>query len=130
MSEENNQVVPFTEIQSSGINIDTAVQQAQTMTSILDAMNIEKATFNTGATFHRDPKTNVATLATDGLMVQQGEHTTTVTLRNPGSTEKQAIEELQHPKPLTQETLGSFSGKSQPWASIALSSSTNGEKNS
>ncbi|MDR5892810.1 hypothetical protein QC820_08260 [Halomonas mongoliensis] len=118
---EDKHVAPFMEIQESGTNIDLAVQQAQKMTEILDAMNIEKATFRTGATFHRDPKTNVATLATDGLMVQQGEHTTTVTLRNPGSTERQALEELQSPKPMTQETLGSFSGKSQPWASVALS---------
>ncbi|ODM54487.1 hypothetical protein BC455_25550 [Vibrio harveyi] len=130
MSKENNEVAPFTEIQQSGTNIDLAVQQAQKMTEILDSMNIEKATFKTGATFHRDPKTNVATLATDGLMVQQGEHTTTVTLRNPGSTNKQAIEELQNPKPLTQETQGSFSGKSQPWASNTLAQLDSDKKDS
>ena len=121
MSEDNNQVVPFNEILQSGTNIDLAVQQAQKMTAILDAMNIEKATFKTGATFHRDPKTNVATLATNGLMVQQGEHTTTVILRNEGSTEKQALEELQKQNPMTQETMGAFSGKSQPWTSTTLS---------
>jgi len=121
MFENDNQVVPFTEIQKSGTNIDMAVQQAQKMTAILDAMNIEKATFKTGATFHRDPQTNVATLATNGLMVQQGEHTTTVIIRNEGSTEKQALEELQTPNPMTQETMGAFSGKSQPWTSVALS---------
>ena len=53
------------------------------MTEILDSMNIEKATFKTGDSFHRDPKTNVATLSTYGLMVQQGEHTTIVTFRKP-----------------------------------------------
>lgn len=121
MSEDENQVVPFNEIQQSGTNIDLAVEQAQKMTAVLDAMNIEKATFNTGATFHRDHKTNVATLATNGLMVQQGEHTTTVVIRNEGSTEKQALEELQKQNPMTQETMGAFSGKSQPWASVALS---------
>ena len=55
---EDKQVAPFMEIQESGTNIDLAVQQAQKMTEILDAMNIEKATFRTGAKFHRDPKTS------------------------------------------------------------------------
>ena len=121
MSEDENQVVPFNEIQQSGTNIELAVQQAQKMTAILDAMNIEKATFKTGATFHRDSKTNVATLSANGLMVQQGEHTTTVIIRNSGSTEKEALEELQKKNPITQETMGAFSGKSQPWTSVALS---------
>ncbi|MCH4293767.1 hypothetical protein MJ923_05555 [Shewanella sp. 3B26] len=120
MSEENKDVVPFNEIQNSGINLDLAIKQAQVMTGILDSMGIEKATFKSGAHFHRDEKTNTATLATDGLMVQQGEHITTVIIRNENSTNKQALEELQSQNPLTQETMGSFSGRSQSWASVAL----------
>ena len=121
MSEDNKKVAPFNEIQSSGTNIDLAVLQAQKMIETLDSMNIEKATFKTGATFNRDQKTNVATLATEGLMVKQGEHTTVVVLRNNGSTEKQALEELNKQPALTQEVMGAFSGKSQQWTSVALS---------
>lgn len=121
MSEANTEVAPFNEIAQSGMSNDIAIAQAQKMIEILDAMNIEKATFKTGVTFHRDSKNNVATLATNGLMVQQGKHITTVVTRNEGSTEKQALEELQNRNNLTQETQGSFSGKSQPWASTAIS---------
>lgn len=116
MSEQNS-VVPFNEILDSKIDVNLAIEQAKKMTAVLDSMGIEKATFKTGAMFHRDPKTNTATLATDALMVQQRAHTTTVTIRNTGSSEQQALEELRNHVPTTQELLGSFSGKSQPWVS-------------
>ena len=120
MSEETK-IVPFNEIPDSGIDLNLAVAQAQKMTAVLDAMGIEKATFKSGAVFHRDERNNSVTLATDGLIVQQRQHTTTVTFRNEGSSERQAIEELAAPVKTTQEVLGSFAGKSQPWASQALS---------
>ena len=118
--EEKNTIVPFEEIQNSKVDLNIAVEQAKKMTEVLDAMGIEKATFKTGAMFHRDEITNIATLATDGLIVEEREHTTSVTFRNEGSTEKEAIEELSKFKQKTQEVLGSFSGKSQPWTSQTL----------
>jgi len=118
---DERKIVPFTELQDSNFDLNLAVEQANKMTAVLDSMGIEKATFKTGATFYRDNSSNVATLATDGLIVQQREHTTTVTIRRQGSTEKEAMKELNTPEQITQETLGSFSGKSQPWASISLS---------
>lgn len=117
---ENNPIIPFSEISPSKIDVNLVIEQAQKMTAVLDSMGIEKATFKTGAIFHRDSKTNTATLATDALMVQQREHTTTVIIRNSGSSEQEALEELQHQERITQELLGSFSGKSQPWVSQEL----------
>lgn len=114
-------IVPFNEIPESGVDLNLAVEQAKKMTAVLDAMGIEKATFKSGATFHHDEGNSVTTLATDGLIVQQRQHSTSVTFRHQGSTERQAIEELAEVPKLTQESLGAFSGKSQPWASRALS---------
>ena len=128
MEDKNNNIVPFTEIQDSKIDLNIAVEQAKKMTTILDAMGIEKATFKTGDVFHRNESTNTATIATNGLIVEQREHTTTVTFRNENSTEKEAMEEISNPKPKTQEVLGSFSGKSQPWASQALTDETTQKK--
>jgi hypothetical protein len=124
MSDENK-LVPFNEIPESGVDLNLAVEQAKKMTAVLDAMGIEKATFKSGAIFNRDGSSNAVTVATDGLIVQQREHSTTVIFRHEGSSEREAIEELTHAK-LTQEALGSFSGKSQPWASRVLS---HGDKN-
>ncbi|WP_020557997.1 hypothetical protein [Thiofilum flexile] len=66
------------------------------MTAIFGAMGIEKATFKSGVAFHRDEK-NDTTLATKDVIVQQRQHTTTVTFRNEGNSERQAIEELAVP---------------------------------
>jgi len=118
--EEKNTIVPFEEIQNSKVDLNVAVEQAKKMTEVLDAMGIEKATFKTGAMFHRDEITNTATLATEGLIVEERKCTTTVILRNEGSTEKEAIEELSKSTQKTQEVLGSFSGKSQSWTSKTL----------
>ena len=117
---DDNNLIPFNEISNSKIDVNLAIEQAKKMTDVLDTMGIEKATFKTGAFFHRDERTNTSTLATDGLMVQQREHTTTVVVRNSGSTNQQALDEIRGLTPPTQEVLGSFSGKSQPWVSRAL----------
>lgn len=120
MSEETK-IVPFNEIPESGVDLNLAVAQAQKMTAVLDAMGIERATFKSGAVFHRDEKSSTATLATDGLIVQQRQHSTSITFRHEGSSERAAIEELANAGRATQEVLGSFSGKSQSWASRTLS---------
>lgn len=118
---EDAKIIPFNEIPDSGIDLNLAVEQAQKMTALLDAMDIEKATFRSGVVFHHDETNNTTTLATDGLIVQQRQHSTSVTFRHEGSTERKAIEELAKGTKVTQEVLGAFSGKSQPWASRALS---------
>lgn len=119
---DDNKIIPFNEIPDSEIDLNLVVEQAKKTTTLLDEMGIEKATFKSGAFFHRDERNNVATLATDGLIVQQRQHSTSVTFRHEGSTDRQAIEELAEAKgKVTQETLGAFSDKSQPWASRALS---------
>lgn len=120
MSEETK-IVPFNEIPESGVDLNLAIDQAQKMTAVLDAMGIERATFKSGVVFHRDETSNTATLAKDGLIVQQRQHSTSVTFRHEGSSERQAIEELAKAGRATQEVLGAFAGKSQPWASRTLS---------
>lgn len=118
---DDYKVVPFTEISESSVDLNVAVEQAQKMTAVLDSMGIERATFKSGVVFHRDEKNNTATLAADGLIVQQREHSTTVTFRHQGSSEREAMAELANAGSSTQEVLGAFSGRSQPWASRALS---------
>jgi hypothetical protein len=118
---KETKIVPFNEIHESGVDLNLAVDQAQKMTAHLEAMEIERATFKSGAVFHRDEKSGTATLATDGLIVQQRKHTTSVIFRHEGSSEREALEELANAGGATQQVLGSFSGKSQPWASRALS---------
>ncbi|MEZ8384259.1 hypothetical protein AB6D14_25930 [Vibrio splendidus] len=58
MSEDNKdksgEVVPFGEIQNSGVDLNAAVHQAQEMQKTLDAMGIVKATLRTGAIYHND----------------------------------------------------------------------------
>ncbi len=126
MNDNKKEVVPFTEIEESKVDLNIAIEQASKMTAILDAMGIEKATFKTGDTFHRNEATNTVTLATDGLIVEQREHTTSITFRNENSSKEEALKELNELQKKTQETLGSFSGKSQPWASNKL---TNNKQN-
>ena len=118
---EETKIIPFNEIPESGVDLNLAVDQAQKMTAVLDAMGIEKATFKSGVVFHRDDTSKTTTLSKDGLIVQQRQHSTSVTFRHEGSSERQAIEELAKVGKTTQELLGAFSGKSQPWASRTLS---------
>lgn len=120
MSDEYK-IVPFSEISESSVDLNVAIDQAKKMTAVLNSMGIERATFKSGVVFHRDEKSNTATLAGDGLIVQQREHSTTVTFRHTGSSERQAMEELASAGKATQEVLGAFSARSQPWASRALS---------
>ena len=119
MSEETN-IVPFNELPESGVDLNLAVEQAQKMIAVLDAMGIEKATFKSGVFFQRDEISNTATVVSDGLLVQQREHSTSVTFRHEGSSEREAIEELARDGRATQQVLGAFSAKSQPWASRTL----------
>jgi hypothetical protein len=105
---EDNKIVPFSEIPESGLDLNLAVSQAQKMTTLLDAMGIERATFKSGSVFHRDEKNGTATLAMDGLIVQQRQHSTSITFRHEGSSEREAIEELANSGAATQQVLALF----------------------
>ncbi|MFC3115555.1 hypothetical protein [Cellvibrio fontiphilus] len=109
---DNNEVVPFSEIETSGINLNAAVEQGQKMTALLKSMGIKEATFDSGAYFTHDNESQTSTLAADGIVMQQRAHTTTVTFRNAGSTPEQALEEVKN-SGSTQKTLGAFSGTYQ-----------------
>ena len=118
-----NEVVPFSEIESSNVDLNLAIQQGQQMTSTLKNMGIKEATFNSGAYFNHDAELNTTTLATDGIVMQQNKHTTTIVVRNENSTNQQALQEMSTGN-LTQKTLGAFSDISQQRASQILLSSS------
>ncbi len=111
-------VVPFSDIQSGDLDLNQVTEQAQKMIHVLRHMGIKEATFESGVYFSHDQKDGTNTLATDGILVQQRIHTTSVTFRHEGSTEKQVISELESVG-VTQKAQGAFSsGKSQAWASL------------
>lgn len=117
----DDSLIPFNDIPNSGVDLNLAINQARQLTSTMDAMGIEKATFKSGAVFQRNPADNSVTVVADGLLVEQREHSTSVTFRHEGSTPRQVTEELNsRPKP-TQEVMGAFSNRSQPWTSRLLS---------
>lgn len=115
----DNEVVPFSEIESSEVDLNLAVKQGQQMTDTLKKMGIKEATFDSGAYYKHDQESNTTTIAADGVLMQQNEHTTTVVFRNEGSTKEQALKELSAGS-TTQKTLGAFSGISQQQASQLL----------
>ncbi|EGQ8057193.1 hypothetical protein HPX47_004652 [Vibrio alginolyticus] len=125
---KNGEIVPFGEVQNSGVNLDAAVQQAQQTNKTLDAMGITKATFKTGAVYHNDEKNKTVTMADDGLLVQKSEHATIAVFRNEGSTVQETLAEVKDRLSLTQEVLGAFSGKSQPWTSNQLTNQSSDDE--
>lgn len=113
-----NQVVPFSDLQVNGINLDVAVKQGQQMIQALKSLGIREATFDTGTHYNHNPSTQTTTLAAEGIILEQRQHTTTIVLRNEGSTQQEALAEVK--ASATQKTLGAFSGHSQPWISQQL----------
>ena len=114
-----NEVVPFSEIKSSNVDLNLVVEQGQKMASTLKSMGIKEATFDSGAYFNHNTDSNTTTLAADGVVMQQNEHSTTVVFRNENSTSEQALQEMSTGN-VTQKTLGAFSGVSQQKASEIL----------
>ena len=108
----DNEIVPFSEIEESPVDLNLAVKQGQKMAATLKNMGIKEATFNSGAEYSHDEKTNTTTIAADGILMQQNEHTTTVIFRNEGSSKVEALEEISDRGP-TQKILGAFSDNSQ-----------------
>jgi len=111
-------VVPFSEIESGGLDLNQITDQAQKMIHMLRQMGIKEATFESGVYFSHDQREGTNTLATDGILVEQRTHTTSLTFRHEGSTEQQAITELES-RGVTQKAQGAFSsGKSQAWVAL------------
>ena len=111
-------ITPFSEIQADGLDLNLIADQAQKMISVLRHMGIKEATFDSGVHFSHDQNSEYNTLSTDGILVEQRAHTTSLTFRHAHSTEKEAIAEL-NSLGVTQKAQGAFSsGKSQPWVSL------------
>jgi len=110
MSTENNNLQPFHEIENSNVNLNLAVQQAHQMHNVLNQMGIAKATFNSGTQYETTPEKT--TVSGDGLLVQIGQHVTTVAYRHSDSSSKEAVAEIR--QLTTQTHAGAFSGVSQP----------------
>jgi len=120
----DNEIVPFSEIETSPIDLNLAVKQGQKMVDTLKKMGIKEATFDSGAEYSHDEKTNITTIAADGILMQQSEHTTTVIFRNKDSSKGEALVEISDRGP-TQKILGAFSDNSQQRVSqILLDSDT------
>jgi hypothetical protein len=114
----NKEIIPFTEIQSSGVDLNQITTQAQKMIHALRQMGLKEATFESGVYFSHDNTENTNTLATDGVLVEQRTHTTSITFRHENSSEQEVLAEL-NTMEITQKAQGAFSdGKSQSWVSL------------
>jgi len=118
------ELTPLSEIESSGVDVNIAIEQANQMTDVLRQMGIKEATFDSGAYFNHNERTETTTVATEGILITKGTHCTNIILRHEGSDEKETLEEVSN-MTLTQEALGSFSKKSQPWVSGKLTDNEN-----
>ncbi len=115
----DSEIVPFSEIESSEIDLNLAVKQGQEMISTLKGMGIKEATFDSGEYYNHDKASNTTTISADGILIQQDIHTTTVIFRNEGSSKIEALEEISD-RGQSQKTLGAFSDKSQQRVSQLL----------
>ncbi|ATG77176.1 hypothetical protein [Pseudoalteromonas sp. 1_2015MBL_MicDiv] len=101
-------------------DLNKFVETAKLMDEHLRSLKLKSATFETGTTFDIDPSTNTSRIVSNGAVIEFAEHTTSVTIRNRESSVEAASKSLQSRKFMTQRQLGSFAGKSQPWASDKL----------
>ncbi|WP_145340213.1 hypothetical protein [Pantoea sp. PSNIH1] len=112
----SSEIVPFSELQQTPVDLNVAIEQANQMHMILSKMKITKAVFETGTHYQNDG--NSVIVAGDGLIVEKKEHTTTVSFLNPGSTLSDAIPEIN--QNYTQTITGAFSNCSQSTVSNQL----------
>ncbi|RON01307.1 hypothetical protein [Pseudomonas brassicacearum] len=117
----DQEIVPISELQVNGINLSDAILQGQSMIEDLKSKGVREATFDNGAYFNHNSSTATTTLAADGIILEQRQHTTTIVLRNDASNQLEALAEVR--EIATQKTLGAFSGHSQPWISQKLGES-------
>lgn len=119
MADENgNNQVAVVSNSFGEINLNQALEQGEAIFRAMDALGIKEATFDRDMYYRNDNENQVKTLASDGVMLIQQQHTTHLVFRNEGSTPSQALGEVA--KLTTQKANGAFSGKSQPWVSDQL----------
>jgi len=106
----NNEVLPFDELNKPGIDLNQVIHQAQKMQTIFRQMGVTEAKFDTGTRYESTPEKT--TVTGDGVMVQMRQHTTAVIFRNEGSSEKDAIPEIR--QIATQKDAAAFSNLTQP----------------
>lgn len=112
-----SEVVPFSEMESSEVDLNLAVKQGQKMTDILKKWVSKKRLLIVVHITNTIKKIIRPQLLV--MVLQQNKHTTTVVFRNEGSTKEQALKELSFDS-VTQKTLGAFSGIYQQQVSQLL----------
>ncbi len=119
MQDDNdNQQIAVVSNTFGDVNPNQVLEQGQKIIALMESIGIRDATFNTGLYFSHNAETQVKTVASDGVMMIQQQHTTHLVFRNEGSTPSQALGEVA--ELTTQKANGAFSGKSQPWVSNQL----------
>lgn len=100
------------------------MEQFGQMSDFCRLNNIKSLTTVDGVNYSRNMKTGAETMAGPGVVVKADTHTTSLTVRNPGSTGDQAMRELRANNPgLPQRVLGAFNdGIAQSTVSKRLSS--------
>lgn len=98
----------------TGIDINKAVEEAQSVGQLFEKMGIKEATLHNGNYFNHNLESNTKTVATEGCIVQEQENTVTVILKKTDAAPLAAVSEIESQ---TQKALGAFAGKSQPWIS-------------
>ncbi|OZY84382.1 hypothetical protein CBP51_14345 [Cellvibrio mixtus] len=101
-------------VNSTGIDINKAVAEAQAVGQLFEKMGIKEATLHNGNYFNHNLESNTKTVVTEGCIVQEQENTVTIILKKTNAAPLSAISEIDNQ---TQKALGSFAGKSQPWIS-------------
>lgn len=96
----------------------------QEETKALRERNICEARYEDGSYFTYDEKENVSIIASQGMMLETREHTSSLTFINEDGTIDGAINELNQ-KGVTQKVQGGFINKSQPTISQYHSATTN-----
>ncbi|WP_338507787.1 hypothetical protein [Pseudomonas poae] len=98
----------------TGIDLNKAVAEAQSVGKLFERMGIKEATLHNGNYFSHNLESNTKTVVTEGCIVQEQENTVTVILKKTDAKSLAAVSEIDGQ---TQKALGSFVGKSQPWIS-------------
>ncbi len=99
---------------ASGIDLNLAVQEAQSVGNLFEKMGIKEATLTNGNYYNHNQESGTKVVVTEGCIVEESENTVTVTLKKADSDPLDAVSELENK---TQKALGAFAGKSQPWIS-------------
>ena len=113
--EDNKELAAINSAQElSGIDLNRAVEEAQSVGALFEKMGIKEATLVNGNYYNHDQDTGKKVVVTEGCIVEESENTVTVTLKKSDATAIAAVNEIENK---TQKALGAFAGKSQPWIS-------------